>query len=883
MDRRRTIADRIYALLLVFYPRHFRDRFDLQLFELFRDKHRAAKAAGHRAVIAFWIRIAGDAISTALAEHIRQPAFKPEGRLMEGWLHDVRYALRVMTRRPAVSILIVATLALGIGANTAIFSLVDTVLLHGLPYPHADRLMRVWEQRLDLAPGGRPVAPGNFFDWKARTASFEDVAWSRDSTFNVTGDGPPETLTGYRFSPNMLQVLGVAPALGRGFTPDDDRPDAPKVVLLSHKVWLRRYAGDRTIVGRTLTLNGEPHTVVGVMPPEFKHPGSSEIWAPIALPAPIMARRDITVLRLVGRLKPGVTREQATAELNAIYRDIASRAAQAKGLTVQLVPLGDAGDAKALLAALFGGVGFVLLIACANVANLLLADATARRRELAVRGALGASRFRVVRQLLTESVLLALIGGALGAFVTWWTRDALLVLFPANIANLNLPRVEQIDVSSTVFAFAFAVSVATGVLFGLLPAWHASRASLQGALKEGDRGGTTSRRTHAALVVAEVALSIVLLAGAMLMVQSFLRLQHQRLGFDADRVLSGRLILPRYKYADDPARATFAHKLVDRLRAIPGVDAVGLTNYLPLSGWWGTIAFNVEGRPRAQPGDEPSADFRIASDGYFRAMGIPIVAGRGLDAHDDPSSPRIIVVNQTFAKRYLGGDAIGKRLVMDLGAGPVPHEIAGVIGDVKSFGLEEDTHAELFFSYWQVPFSLIGISLRTSGDPASLAAPLREAVWSVDRDQPITHLLPMSELASESLAFRRAGMTLAGGFGVLALVLAAIGIYGVLSYAVSRRTREIGIRVALGATRGEVGRLVIREGLTMTAIGVAIGVGAALLLSRFLRSLLYEVRPADPATYVAAAATLLIVAFLATWLPARRASAVDPIIALRME
>ena len=914
-DRRRARAELVYQLLLRLFPADFRDRFGLQLLDLFRDTHRAASARGRPALVSFWIRIIADAVLSALSERLaRRPAFHVErgrngasgnalaqwsplggaqgsppfnqGGLMEGWLQDVRYAARMLMRRPTLTAVIVATLALGIGANTAIFSLVNTVLLRRLPYPNADRLVMIWEQRLDRGPGDRPVRPGNFFDWKARAASFEDVAWSRDSVFNVTGDGPPESLIGYRFSANMLQVLGVAPALGRGFSADDDTPGAPKVAILGHTVWQRRYGGDPNIVGRALTLNGESHLVIGVMPAEFEHPQGTEIWAPIGLTPAIAARRDITLLRLVGRLKPAVTREQAQAELNGIYQDITRQhPTTSAGLSTHLTPVGDAGDAKPLLAVLFGGVGFVLLIACANVANLLLADATSRRRELAVRGALGASRYRVVRQMLTESVLMALAGGAIGAFITWWTRDALLILFPTTISNLNLPRVERIDLSATVFLFAFLVSVATGLLFGLLPAWHVSHVNLHGALKEGDRGASASRRTHAALVVGEVALSIVLLAGALLMVQSFVRLQRQHFGFDADRVLSARLSLPRYRYADQDKMRRFTRSLIERLQTIPGVERVGVTNYLPLSGWWGTVDFVIEGQPPPAAGDESSADFRVATEDYFRSMAIPVVSGRPFIARDDASAPPVVVVNQSFVKRYLsGGDAVGRRLLFDLdGAGPRPREIVGVIADVRSFGLEEETHAELFFPYWQIPFGLLGVTLRTSVDPASLAAPLRDAVWSIDRDQPITHLMPMAQLADESLTFRRAGMTLAAGFGLLALVLAAIGIYGVLSYSVSRRTREMGIRVALGATPRGVARLVVREGLVMTGIGVAIGLAAALALSRFLQSLLYEVRPADPVTYVAVAVTLMTVAVLATWLPARRASSLDPITALRTE
>src|ERR671935_728941 len=430
-DRRRARGERLYQLLLRLFPRHFRDRFGVQLLDLFRDKHRAASQRGHSALFTFWVRIAADAFGSALSERLtRRPALHVEEPLMEGWLQDIRYAARVMVRRPVVSIVIIGTLALGIGANTAIFSLVNTVLLRGLPYPHADRLVTIREQRLDREPGDRPVPPGNFFEWKARSASFEDIGWSRDTVFNVTGDGPPETLIGYRFSFNMLQVLGMPPALGRGFTADDDKPGAPKVVILSHGLWQRRYGGDRNIIGRALTLNGEPNTGIGVMPAKFKHPAGTEIWAPMALPPGVLTRRDLTILRLVGRLKPGVTREQAATELTGIYRDIASRhPEEAAGATVHLLQLGDAGDAKPLLAVLFGGVGFVLLIACANVANLLLADAASRRREIALRSTLGASRYRVLRQVLTESVLMALIGGGIGMFVSWWKRGSLVLLF----------------------------------------------------------------------------------------------------------------------------------------------------------------------------------------------------------------------------------------------------------------------------------------------------------------------------------------------------------------------------------------------------------------------------------------------------------------------
>jgi putative ABC transport system permease protein len=703
--------------------------------------------------------------------------------------------------------------------------------------------------------------------------------------FALTGQGEPESITGYRFSPNMLTVLGAQPVLGRGFSPADDQPGAPGVVLLSDKLWKRRFAADPGIIGRPLTLNGQPHTVIGVMPPSFKHPQRAELWVPIALTPELMANRTNTMLRLVGRLKAGATHDGAKAELMTIYQELAQRHPETnKGMTPTIARMGDTGDAKPLLLILSAGVGFVLLIACANVANLLLADATARRRELALRSALGASRYRVIRQMLTESVILAVAGGTLGALITWWTRDGLLTLFPSNIANLNLPLVEQVDVDGYVFLFAFAVSVTTGVLFGILPAWKAARNDPQGALKEGDRGNAGSRRTHTALVVTEVALSMVLLAGAFLMVQSFVRVKQLQFGFDPERVLSGRVILPSYRYSEVPKVDAFARAMLDKLRQIPGVDAAGIVTYLPLSGWNGGIDFGIEGRPQLTGAEAPSASFQAVSEDYFRSMAVPVLAGRPFTARDDRTAPRVAIVNDALAKKYWPGETpVGRRVLIPGSAGPQPFEIVGVVGNTRNAGLEEPVEPEMYLSTWQSASLLMCITLKTSGDPAALAGQMRAAIWSVDKEQPVTYVMPLSELAAESLAFRRAGMGLAGGFGVLALLLAAIGIYGVLSYSVSRRTREIGVRVALGATRGEVARLVLREGLLMTAMGIAIGLGAALGLSRFLESVLFEVKPADPMTYAMVSAILILVAVTATLVPARRATAVDPLVALRSE
>jgi putative ABC transport system permease protein len=883
----RTGAELIYRRLLVLFPAAFRDRFAEDLIDLFRDKRRAAEARGRAALAVFWISILADVVLTAAAERLkRQPATTDaQGFAMQGLAQDVRYAGRIIMRRPGLSLVIVLTLALGIGANTAIFSLVNTVLLRQLPYPEADRLVYVWEHQLDQPSGARPVRPANFFEWKGRSTSFEDIAWSGLGNFILTGDGEPESVPGYRFSANMLDVLGVQPALGRGFRADEEKPDGPLVVILGDGLWRRRYASDPGILGRSITLSGHSHTVIGVMPAGFKHPERAEIWTPMTLTAEQTASRTFTLLRLVGRLKPGVSQEAAQAEVGGLYRELADRYPDInRGLTATLEPLGSTGDAKPLLLVLSAGVGFVLLIACANVANLLLADATARRRELAVRGALGASRWRVVRQLLTESLLLAVAGGALGAIVTWWMRNGLTVLFPSNIANLDLPLVERIDVGPDVFAFALLISLATGVLFGLLPAWHVSRGNLQGALKDDTRAGSGSRRTHAVLVVAEVALSIVLLAGALLMGQSFVRVQRLQFGFDVDHVLTGRVILPQYRYPDPAKIDAFARELLPRLQAIPGVQTAGFTNFLPLSGWSGSTTFTIEGRPPLTRAEQPTAGYQVATEDYFRTLSMRLVDGRVFTARDRQGAPPVVVINETLARRYWPDrNPVGTRVVLSWPWGQFVHEIVGIVADIRALGLEQPAEGEMYFSYWQQPDALLGIVLRTSADPSSLTRQLRAAVWSVDRDQPVTHVLTMSELAADSLTFRRTGMMLAGGFGLLALMLAAIGIFGVLSYSVSRRTREIGVRVALGATRSEVAALVVREALVMTAIGIAIGLTAAAGLTQFLTSILFEVQPGDPLTYVAVSAILIAVALVATWLPARRAASLDPLIALRAE
>src|SRR5918993_2760315 len=746
------------------YPPDFRRRFADDLHELFRDAHRAAGARGLRARAVFWMRIFKDAAVTAVAERFDPSQVSPQrGPLMEGLVQDVRYALRMIARRPTLSAIIVLTLALGIGANTAIFSLVSTVLLGPVPYPQPERLVRVREQQLERGVS-RPVIPANFFDWKARATSFEDVAWSRDGMFALTGEGEPESIIGYRFSHNMLGVLGVQPAVGRNFTVEEDTAGGPQVVILSHKLWARRFGADPRILGRAVTLNGTPHTVIGVMSPIFNYPQRAELWTPLALSQAQMASRTAAILRLVGRLKPGVSMERAQNELASFYQELATRHPDTnKGMTPALTDMVTAGDAKPLLLILFAGVAFVLLIACANVANLLLADATSRRRELAVRSALGASRYRVIRQMLTESVMLAVAGGALGTLVTWWTKDGLLMVFPANIANLNLPLVERIDVGAGVFVFAAATSVLTGLLFGILPAWNVARSNLQGALKDGERGGSGSRRTHSVLVISEVALSIVLLAGALLMVQSFVRVQKLQFGFESEQVMTARVILPDYRYGTPAKMAAFTRDLLPRLQAIPGVESAAILNYLPLSGWSGWQDFTIEGRPPVTGAAVPSGGFQVASDDYFKAMGIQLIAGRTFTPRDNEAAPPVAAINQTLAQRYWAGqNPIGQRIIVPAESGPKALEIVGVVADIRAAGLEEPVEGELYVPLAQNPSAILGLVLKTQMEPATLAGQLRAAVWSVDPEQPVTFVMPLEELASESLAFRRAGMILAG-------------------------------------------------------------------------------------------------------------------------
>jgi putative ABC transport system permease protein len=809
---------------------------------------------------------------------------------METIRQDVRFALRTMMKKPLVTGVAVATLALAIGANTAIFSVVRTVLLAPVPFKDPQRLVSMRETSPQRGDDSAPVSVPAWTAYRDESGVFEELAGSRDWLPNLTGSGEPESLVAYRFSGAFFRTLGVPPLIGRTFGEEEARPGHERVVVLGHALWQRRFGGDPGILGRTLTLDGAPYTVIGVMPASFRYPSKVELWVPLAPDAALAADPRPRFVRMVGRLKPGVTLEQARAALGEVGRRLAERYPEPQAGYTPLVQPMDArntGDVRAALLVLLGAVVFVLLIACANVSNILLARATDRRQEIAIRASLGASRRRLVGQLLTESLLLALVGGAVGVGLAVWGVDALLGLFPRSISNVAIPRVHEIRLDGVVLAFALGLTVLTGLLFGLVPALQTSRAALSETLREGGRGGTEGRRARrfrSSLVVAEFALALVLTAGAVLLVRSFVRLRGGELGFEPRGVTTAYVQLPPYKYGTADKQRAFATAVMERLRATPGAEAAGQTTFIPLSGWNTVVEIELEGRP-TPPESRPQPEFHSVDEGYFGAMRIPLRQGRLFRADDRQGTSPVIVVNETFARRHFPGqDAVGRRVAftVDDDTGQQSWQIVGVVGDVRHFGLAEPAPAELYVPYRQAPLRLVTLVVR--GAPGvNLGDALRQAVWSVDKDQPLLMVMPMEQLAADSITLRRVSTILLGALSAVALFLAALGIYGVMAHSVAQRTHEIGVRMAVGARARDVVGLVLREGGRMAALGGTLGLLAALALTRLLESLLFGVSPTDPASFAAVIAFLFACALLGCWLPARRAARVDPVIALRYE
>ena len=804
---------------------------------------------------------------------------------MESLIKDIRFGIRSLLKRPGFSFIAIVTLGLGIGANTAIFSVVNGVLWRPLPYANPKQLVSVWENH--KARGGPErewFSPSDFADWRDQNSSFSHLAALNDWAPTLTGRDEPEALLGALVSHDMFSMLGVAPALGRSFLPEEDRPNAANVVMLSHELWQRRFNSDQAIVGKSVSLNQESYSVVGVMPAGFQLPviPNAQLWRPITPALNPSCQRGCLVLRVIGRLKPEVTFEQAQADTATVAARLATQYPDTNSkVGATLVPLHEqlVGNIKRPLLVLLGAVGFVLLIACANVANLTLARAATREREIALRAALGASRGRVIRQLLTESALLAAAGATAGLGLAFALLRLLISLSPP-----GTPGLDKIGIDGYVLGFTFLVAVLTGLFFGLAPALQLSKADLNHTLKDtgkGVPGGSRGGRLRGALVVTEIALALILLIGSGLLMKSFILMQRVDPGFNPDHLLTLRVILNRTSYPGNPQVTEFYSQLLERVKALPGAESVGLISTLPFSGNETDTDFLIEGRPAPPPNQEPTAWFNLVSPEYFKTMELPVIKGRSFTALDNEKSPLVVIISETMARRYFPNEEpLGKRI----GRGPDRwREIVGVVRDVKHFGLDADTPPTMYMPVRQVPGRAMTLVVRTNGDALSLAPSLRAQVWAGDRNLAIANFGTMKDLVSASIIQQRFILLLLACFAGLALLLAAVGIYGVMSYAVTQRTHEIGIRMALGASMGDVLKLIVRNGIALTLIGVAIGLALAFALTRLMTSLLFGVTPTDALTFAMVSGGLVLVALVACFIPARRATKVDPLVALRYE
>lgn len=810
---------------------------------------------------------------------------------MSGLSQDVRYALRQLRRNPGFTAVAVITLALAVGANTAIFSVVQTVLLAPLPYPQVDRLAMIWGRNPSRGDMEFPISGGDFTDWKQKNQVFEDIAPSFDDQVTLTGAGDPKLVLGYAVSSNYFRILGVAPKIGREFT-DNEASSGAQVALLSDKIWRNTFHGDPQILGKSITLDAKPYVVIGVMPPAFNYPPQTELWMPMVINPSASAdyQPEHRFIRVIGRLKPGISLADAQAGMNALERQIATlHPATDAGNETFVEPLSNevVGGIRTPLLALLGAVGLVLMIACVNIANLLLARAAGRQVEVSLRVAIGASRWRLLRQFLCESLLLSFVGGALGVLLALWSTHFLLAIFPNGVSNLSIPKVEAIPINAPVLLFALAITVATGLLFGIVPALQSSRVDANEALKE-SRGSTSSvrsSRVRRMLVAAEISLSLILLAGGGLMIESFRQVYHEDLGFRPDPVLGVEVFLPPNRYPSEHpvARDNFVANVMDHLRRLPGADSVAATNFLPLTGFWGDTDFAIEGQS-VREDQKPMADNRLITPGYFSTMGIGLLHGRDFTDSDRSSSEKVAIVNSKLARQYFGGEnPLDKILIVGDSAHRERWRIVGEVADVRAFGPERPVHADLYRPFSQESFPLLSFVIRTTGDPSALLKPAESAIWDVDKDQPVLDAMPMQVLAAQSVTLRRTSTILLATFACLAMLVAAVGLYGLMAYSVAQRTHEIGIRMALGAERGDVLRLVVRHGMGLVLVGEIVGLGTALILTRLASGLLYQVSPADPWPLAAAIGVLTLIALLASYIPARRAAKVDPMVALRYE
>ena len=806
-------------------------------------------------------------------------------RVIENILQDIRYSFRLITKNPVFTLVVLLTLALGIGANTAIFSFANGILIRPLPYPQSDRLVVIDETALKRGINSMSVSFPNYLDWREQNSVFEDIGiYFGNNRFALSGIGPPEELRGSYISHGLFEILRVSPIVGRTFTESEDRENEDDVVILGYDLWQRRFGGDPNIIGQKVTFNNLSRTVVGVMPPGFKFPEVSELWAPVALTTKSFTRTDHG-LNSIARLKDGVTLEQAQAEMNSIAARIEQQnpvTNEGLGVSVTSLHKNLTGDYRQALLVLLGVVGCVLLVACVNVANLMLARASARQKEVALRAALGASRWRVIQQLLVESLMLAVAGGVLGLVLSIWALKLLLGSIP-----IQLPFWMKFGLDLRVLAFTVGVTVLTGLLFGVIPALQTSRVDLNDTLKEGGRGSLTStrNRSRSLLVVSEIALSLVLLVGAGLMIQSFLRLRSVNVGLNPKGVMTVAVILPRMKYPEPPQREAFFKRLLERVSAIPGVESASATATLPLSGGgWGR-SLTVEGFPVLSVGQAPMIQHTVVTPNYFRTMGIPLRSGRDFTPADTKGAPLVTIIDDRLARHYWPNESpLGKRIRFGPPEDNEPwHTIVGVVSSVRHQRMQEDTRESVYLPHGEISVNGMSLVTRTSADPQTLVGAIRREVGQLDPDIPIKELATMEQVMAESIWQPRLYATLFAVFAGGALILAVIGIYGVMAYLVVTRTHEIGIRIALGATTRDVLKLIVGRGMKLTAVGVLIGVSGAYALTRLMRGLLFNISATDPITFVLISLLLTLAAFLACYIPARRATKVNPLVALRYE
>jgi putative ABC transport system permease protein len=872
------IFDRLYRRLINAYPADFRDEYGGEMARLFRDRCRREG----------WLRVLFEALPDLIWSAWREH--------MESIGRDIRYSFRSLRQAPAFAAAAILTLALGIGANTAIFSIAHAVLLRPLPFNDPQQLVQVWENNRQRNDPRYGVAPGNFSDWRTRNTVFQQMAaYATYLSMNLTGQGEPARLQGARVSANLFPLLGIAPALGRNFLDEEDRPGGNRVAVLAHTLWQNRFGSDAGIVGQPVSLNDEVFTVIGVLPADFQLPYHSpgpqqvqqiDVFVPLAMDSKESQHRGTHPLRVLARLKPGVALEQAQSEMEALAAQIEKENPEDNvGKSVTLVALHEqlVGDFRLALLVLLGAVAAVLLIACSNVANLLLARALARRKEMVIRAALGAGRSRLVRQLLTESLLLAASGGLAGIALAYWATGMVRRLAAADI---SIPRAQDISLNTEVLAYAFGLSMFTALVFGLAPALIACKVNLNDALKQSTRNSTRGAfefRLRGLLVVSQIALATMLLIGAGLLLRSLWQLQSVDPGFRPARILSMELSLPQSRYKEPPQVNSFYDRLIERVASLPGVQSVAGAAYVPFSGSANAWSFHIEGRAPLPTGHYRMAGWRPVTANYFPTMGIALVRGRTFTPADTAGAPPTVVINQTMAREFWPGeDPLGQHL--KFGGGPW-RDIVGIVEDVHHSRLDSPPIAEMYFAYQQLGMAWRSITLlaRAEGEPAGLAASLRSVVRELDPDLPVYNVRALDTLLSASLSRPRSNLWLLVVFAATAVILASLGLYGVMNYAVSQRVPEIGIRTALGARPGDVVRLILRQGTAFILLGVLLGLGGAYAMSRVMETLVFGITTTDAPTFVAAAALLGAVALTASYLPARRAARVDPLVALRAE